>query len=121
MLQAEELKTIRIKAAWTQSQMAKALGVTPNYLAMMERGEKPIEPRTELLIDALARKRIDVSFSDALGKWVVAITKPSINFGGREHHLIAAKASKNEAQKIAQELCEADDNVPMLIIRERAP
>lgn len=118
-MHAEELKAIRLKAGWTQARMAEALGVTPNYLAMMERAEKPIERRTEQLIDAFARKRIDVSFSEALGKWVVAVTTPSTTFAGREHHLVAAKTSKAEAQKIAHAIWDGEGNLPMFIIRDR--
>ena len=81
--------------------------------------EKPIERRTEQLIDAFARTRIDVSYSDALSKWVVAVMKPATRFDGREHHLIAAKSSLAEAKKIAHGLWDAEGKLPMLIIRDR--
>jgi transcriptional regulator with XRE-family HTH domain len=118
LMQADELGELRRRAGWTQVRMAEAIGVSPNYLAMMERGEKPIERRIEQLIDAFARTRIDVSFSDALKKWVVAVTKPGVTFVGREHHLVAAEATKAEATKIAKRLWVAEGRFPMFIVRD---
>lgn len=119
MMQHDELRELRGQARWTQARMAEALGVSANYYALMERGEKPIERRTELQIDAMARTRIDTSYSEALKKWVVAIITPGVTFAQREHHLIAAKASKSEASVVANEQWEARGKLPMMIIRDR--
>lgn len=120
-VQGDELKELRRQAGWTQARMAEAIGVTPNYLALIERGEKPIERRIEQLIDAFARVRIDVSYSEALAKWVVAVTTPGTTFAQREHHLIAAKASKAEALHVAHDRWDAEGKFPMLIIRDPNP
>ena len=117
-MQGDELKELRRQAGWTQTRMAEAIGMSANYLAMMERGEKAIERRIEHLIDAFARTRIDVSYSEALDKWVVAVTTPGTTFAGRAHHLIAAKPTKSEAMKIARERWDADGKFPMFIIRD---
>lgn len=118
-MQAEELKAIRERAKWTQAQMAEAIGVTPNYYAAMERGERAIERRTVQMIEAFALARIDVSYSEALDKWVVAVITPGKTFAGREHHLIAAEATQAEAKKVAEARWEADGKFPMLIFRAR--
>jgi hypothetical protein len=89
------------------------------YLAQLERGDRDIEQRIERLIEAFARKRIDVSYSEALGKWVVAVTTPGTTFAEREHYLIAAKATEDEAKKIAHSLWDQDGKYPMLILRAR--
>lgn len=115
-MKAEELKAIRHQAGWTQAKMAEAIGVTANYLAMMERGEKAIERRTEQLIEALAQTRIDVSYSKALGKWVVAVVRPSTDFAGRVHHLVAAENTKIKAKEVATDLWEADGKMPRLTV-----
>ncbi|MGZ8285368.1 MAG: helix-turn-helix domain-containing protein [Allosphingosinicella sp.] len=117
-MQGSELKELRRQAGWTQARMAEALGVSPNYLAQMERDEKPIERRTELQIDALARTRIDVSYSEALGKWVVAVIKPGVTFAQREHHLVAAKKEKHDAFQVAKALWEEAGKFPMFITRD---
>ena len=36
------LRAIRRRLGWTQAQLARALGLHPNSLACMERGEAPI-------------------------------------------------------------------------------
>jgi len=47
-MQADELKAIRKGLGWTQAEMAEAMGLTPKSIGMMERGDAPIEKRTEL-------------------------------------------------------------------------
>jgi transcriptional regulator with XRE-family HTH domain len=114
-----ELKALRQQAGMTQARAAEALGVSANFLAMMERDERPIERRTEQAIDALLRTRIDLSFSEALNKWVVAVIKPAAHFAGREHHLVAAKADKSEAQAIARGIWEEGGCLGLMIERAR--
>ena len=43
----EELRAMRVRKGWTQSQLATHLKVTPQYIGMMERGEKAIQLHVE--------------------------------------------------------------------------
>lgn len=119
-MQGDELKALRKQAGLTQIELAKVLDLSPTWVGQMERGDVAIEPRTEKVIDGLIRTRIDVSYSEALGKWVVAIIKPGATFAGREHHLIAAKPTEHEAREIALEKWEEGGKFAMLIHRARA-
>lgn len=47
-MQPEQLKAIRKALGLTQAELAEQLGLSMNFVSMMERGDKPIEPRTEL-------------------------------------------------------------------------
>ena len=49
-MQAEELRALRKRAGLTQGQLAEAVGLSQGYIGEMERGEKPIERRTELAV-----------------------------------------------------------------------
>ena len=118
---ASELKEVRRRAGWTQARMAEALGIAPNHLAMMERGERPIERRMAQLVDAFAKTRIDLSYSCALEKWVVAVTKPGVTFAHREHHVVAAKKDREAARKIAQSIWEEGGMLGVYITREPTP
>lgn len=55
-MQPDEFKAIRKGLGLTQDQMAAELGLTPNFISMMEGGKKPIERRTELAARYLALK-----------------------------------------------------------------
>lgn len=46
-MQGDELKALRKAAGMTQAELANAIGLTGTYIGLMERGEKPIERRTE--------------------------------------------------------------------------
>lgn len=52
-MQPEDLKALRKRAGLTQSELARELDLTPQYIGMMERGQKPIEQRTMLAIERL--------------------------------------------------------------------
>jgi DNA-binding XRE family transcriptional regulator len=52
-MQGHELKEARLKLGMSQGQLDEALGFTPGYVGKMERGDKPIERRTELAIGFL--------------------------------------------------------------------
>jgi transcriptional regulator with XRE-family HTH domain len=43
----DELRAMRVRKRWTQSQLATHLKVTPQYVGMMERGEKEIQTHLE--------------------------------------------------------------------------
>lgn len=47
-MQPDELKSLRQQIGMTQSDFAERLGLTPQFIGMMERGEKAIEIRTAL-------------------------------------------------------------------------
>lgn len=47
-MQGEQLKAIRKGLGWTLAKMAEELGMSETYVGQMERGQKPIERRTEL-------------------------------------------------------------------------
>jgi transcriptional regulator with XRE-family HTH domain len=48
----DELRAMRTRKRWTQSQLATHLKVTPQYVGMMERGEKEIQPHVEEAVRA---------------------------------------------------------------------
>jgi DNA-binding XRE family transcriptional regulator len=49
-MQPDELKALRKDAGWTQDEMAEAIGVSRVLIGQMERGQAPIERRTELAV-----------------------------------------------------------------------
>lgn len=49
------LRALRLTLGLTQCQLADALGMHPNTVARMERGEKPISKRTEATLRLLPR------------------------------------------------------------------
>lgn len=53
-MQADDLKALRRNLGMTQAELAAELGLSMNFVSMMERGEKPIERRTELAVRYLA-------------------------------------------------------------------
>jgi transcriptional regulator with XRE-family HTH domain len=50
-----ELRDVRTSLAMTQQQLADAIGMHVNTVACMERGEKPISPRTVAALEMLRR------------------------------------------------------------------
>jgi len=50
-----ELRAFRESVGWSQSQLADALGMHVNTVACMERGTKPISPRTVAALEMLRR------------------------------------------------------------------
>lgn len=55
-----DLKSIRSALGFNQQSMADALGLTATFIGLMERGEKPIEPRTEMAARQLLNDRAPV-------------------------------------------------------------
>lgn len=53
-MQGSELKAIREGLGMGQRAFAEAIGMTQTFIGMMERGERPIERRTELAARYLA-------------------------------------------------------------------
>lgn len=49
-MQPNDLKAARKAMGLTQADLAGLLGLTPQFIGMMERGEKAIEPRTVLAV-----------------------------------------------------------------------
>lgn len=49
-MQGNELRECRKSLGLTQEQLAETLGLTQTYIGLMERGAKPIEPRTALAV-----------------------------------------------------------------------
>lgn len=49
-MQPDELKAVRTEMGLTQGELAQRLGLTPQFIGMMERGDKPIEQRTALAV-----------------------------------------------------------------------
>jgi transcriptional regulator with XRE-family HTH domain len=47
-MDAGELRRLRMKIQMTQGEFGEALGLTGQFIGMMERGQKPIEVRTEM-------------------------------------------------------------------------
>lgn len=52
-MQPDELKDARQGLGLSQAELAKVLGLSGNFISMMERGDKAIEPRTELAVNYL--------------------------------------------------------------------
>ena len=53
-MQGGELKAIREALGWGQRKFAEEIGMTQTFIGLMERGERPIERRTELAARYLA-------------------------------------------------------------------
>lgn len=53
-MQPSDLRDTRRTMGLTQGELAERLGLTPQFIGMMERGEKAIEPRTALAVLYLA-------------------------------------------------------------------
>lgn len=53
-MQANELRALRKEMDLTQGELAKALNLSTTAIGMMERGERPIEWRTEIIVSKLA-------------------------------------------------------------------
>jgi transcriptional regulator with XRE-family HTH domain len=47
-MQGNELRELRMGMKMNQLKFAALLGLSPQFIGMMERGERPIGPRTEL-------------------------------------------------------------------------
>lgn len=113
----KELKHLRTQAGLTQAELAQVLGMTTTFVGLMERGEAPVAHRTEVVVDAMLRERIDVSHSEAVKGWIVAVTRPGKPPASREHHLLAVKATKEAAtQRAAKEL--ERNPLAMIIVRD---
>jgi transcriptional regulator with XRE-family HTH domain len=52
--QGNELRAHRVSLGLTQEAFAKALGVSPNWISLMEKGHKPVEARTIWMARILA-------------------------------------------------------------------
>jgi transcriptional regulator with XRE-family HTH domain len=48
-----QLKTIRQELQWTRERLARLLGVSPGYVAQLERGTRPIGARTARMMRIL--------------------------------------------------------------------
>ena len=46
----QEMRAIRADLGWTLSQLAHALDMSETYVGQMERGQRPIERRTNLAV-----------------------------------------------------------------------
>ena len=49
-MQPEELKAMRVEAGMSQAELGAAIGMSRVTIGLMERGEAPIEKRTELAV-----------------------------------------------------------------------
>lgn len=54
MMQPDEMKALRVSAGLTQAGLADAIGMTRVSVGLMERGQAPIEKRTELAVRYVA-------------------------------------------------------------------
>ncbi|APZ98088.1 hypothetical protein BWQ93_06030 [Sphingopyxis sp. QXT-31] len=50
MMQGDDLRALRKAMNLRQAALARGLGMTPQFIGMMERGEKAIEPRTAMAV-----------------------------------------------------------------------
>lgn len=110
MMQGEQLRAIRKRMEMTQREFAAALGINGSFLGLMERNERPIEPRTalaarELLNGGHEPGRVSVaSFGD---KFLVIISERD-GLGLRVHRAMGpAHAQEAAAIAAASELAES--------------
>lgn len=88
-MQPLELKAARQELGMTQQELAEALGLTPQFIGMMERGEKPIEQRTALAVrqiynvetrlygnDDPGEREGDIPLRDAMIIWDKELSPP---------------------------------------------
>lgn len=120
MMQGSELRAIREAAGLDQQQFGERLGLSRVTVGLMERGQKPIEPRTALLIENSLRMRIDVAYSRALAKWTVTLTGPGHVGVHRVHEVRAAEASEDKAVSIAQAI-QAEEFPLALVMKFAGP
>ena len=59
-MQPEQLKAVRESRGWSQEQMAAEVGVSRVLLGLMERGQAPIETRTEHLVNRMREFMVDL-------------------------------------------------------------
>lgn len=52
-MQGSQLREARKRLGWTQGRMAAELDMSATFIGLMERGDRPIERRTELAVRAL--------------------------------------------------------------------
>jgi len=62
-LVAEKIRTLRIKKGMTQKEVAIKAGITPNYFALIERGD--VSPSNEVVVEII--KSLGVTSKDILG------------------------------------------------------
>lgn len=55
-MEGKDLRARRRQLGMTQKQFADVIGVSSNFVAMMERGERPIGERTALIVAGLRRR-----------------------------------------------------------------
>lgn len=65
-MQPDELKAMRKQAGLSQGDLAAEVGLSQGFIGEMERGEKPIEKRTELAVRYLVEQRLGVRPSSDL-------------------------------------------------------
>jgi transcriptional regulator with XRE-family HTH domain len=106
-MRGEELKALRKQTRLTQGQLGEIVGLTAAYIGELERSEKRIDTRLAGRLNAALRTRIDISYSNALKGWTVAVTAP-IPAGsgppGRRHMVIGKYPDAEEAKDVAEEL-----------------
>lgn len=74
---SRELRAIRKRLGWTQKRLAEAVGITPNGLAMAERGETGIsEPLARLIRLIASGVDVEAALDSRSGRRVSAF-KPS--------------------------------------------
>lgn len=71
-MNAVQLKAIREKRDWSQEQMAAEIGVSRVLLGQMERGQAPIEPRTEHLVNRMREFMVDLGPSEEVARAAMA-------------------------------------------------
>jgi transcriptional regulator with XRE-family HTH domain len=60
VMTSAQLKDIRERRGWSQDHMAAEVGVSRVLLGQMERGQAPIEPRTEHLVNRMREFMVDL-------------------------------------------------------------
>jgi DNA-binding XRE family transcriptional regulator len=73
-MQPEELRTLRRQIGASQAELGDAIGLSRVTIGLMERGDAPIEKRTELAVRYVA-EHADMVFQTEDGKSVVVEVK----------------------------------------------
>lgn len=113
-MQGSELKAIREQLGLSQIDFAERLGMSQTFIGLMERGERPVEPRTALAAEVLAGGPSRVNVGTFGDKFVVIAVEMLPGLPGRAHRILPpGYDTLDEAIDAAEEMA-AKHNCPYL-------
>jgi len=122
-MQGDQLRELRKHSKLTQGEAAEALGISAAYWGELEREEKFIDTRLAQRISDALQTRIDVSYSEGLAGWTVAITTV-LRHGpgqrpGRRHEVLAKYPTEEEARERAEAVKADREPLARIVVHPR--